>query len=219
MPRRLLIVALLLAATAGTGAVELTLTPRALAEAIDIGQSRIDAFRRRFHQPYRIAVARPPVDYIDVVTPFRRVALAAGTRARLGDRMFGQREALAALAAAPEQIDLLVELTFHPMNTYVGVPAFGVELLPVNAATPPRLTPAAAVERYPRFGPRTEAPGMTLPFPYAFGTTLQGSEPLTGGTLVVRLDGIAAANGSYDVVVMDEGKELARARVDFRALR
>lgn len=219
MPQRLLIVALLLAGAGGTGAVELTLTPRALDEAIDIGQSRIDAFRRRFHQPYRVAVARPPVDYIDIVTPFRRIALAAETRARIGDRTFGQREALATLAAAPEQIDLLVELTFHPMNTYVGVPAFGVQLMAANAATPPRLTPAT-VERFPRFGARTEASGISLPFPYAFGTTLQGSEPLTGGTLLVHLDGVAVArNGLYDVLVTDDGRELARVRVDFRTLR
>ena len=220
MRERLLIVALLVAVTAALPAVELTLTPRALAEAIDIGQSRLDATRRRFHQPYRLAIARPPIDYIDVVTPFRRVALAAETRARLGDRFFGQREARATLDAAPAQIDLLVELTFHPMNTYVGVPRYDVQLLAAATGTPATLS-TAAIERFPRFGRRTEPPGITLPYPYALGTTIPlGSEPLTGGTLVVHIDGSEAARqGLYDVIVSDAGKELGRARLDFRALR
>jgi hypothetical protein len=220
VPDRLLIVALLLATAAAASGVELTLSPRALAEAIDVGQSRIDSYRSRFHTPYRIPIARPPVDYVDVVTPFRRVALAAETRARLGDRFFGQREAKAILADAPDQVDLLFELTFNPLNTYVGMPAYDVRLLAAAAGTPPTLS-GSPVGRFPRFGPRTEPPGVTLPYPYSLASTIPlGSEPLTGGTLLVHLDvGEAARNGAYDVLVIEGGKELARARIDFRALR
>lgn len=212
----LLIVAAAVAATAGLGAVELTLSARALAQAIDIGQSRLESVRTRFHQPYRIRVSNPPVDYIDVITPFRRVVLAAETRARIGDRMFGQREAQATLAAAPQQIDLVVELTFHPQNTYVGVPAYDVRILAARAAGAPAIDPV--VQRVPRFGARLD--GTPLPYPFPLTAPTAPGQPLTGGTLIVRLDGKAVGpNGVYDVLVIEEGTELARARIDFRALR
>jgi hypothetical protein len=45
-------------------------------------------------------------------------------------------------------------------------------------------------------------------------------QPLTGGTIVVQLDGRAVdLNGLYDVMVLDGTRELARARLDFRAVR
>ena len=62
------------------------------------------------------------MDYLEIVTPFRRIVLAAQARAGAGDRRFGQREALEIEAAAPGQIDLYAELTFHPLNTFVLVP-------------------------------------------------------------------------------------------------
>ena len=202
---------LVLAAGVGAGAVELLLSPRALNEALDIGHSRIDSIRTRFHEPYRLIVARPPVDEVHVITPFRRVALAAESRSRLGDRLFGQREARAALAEAPEQIDLLIELTFHPQNTFIGVPPYQVRLLPAAAATAP--AEPHDVSYVPRFGPRIQGlPPMTTP--------AVAGQPLTGGTIVVQLDGRAVdLNGLYDVIVLDGTKELARARVDFRGLR
>jgi hypothetical protein len=207
----------LLTMSTGARAIELMLGPRALAEALDIGQSRIDSVRTRFHRPYRLVVARAPVDYIEVVTPFRRVALAAEARTRLGERAFGQREARAVLGDAPEQIDLLVELTFHPQNTFIGVPAYEVRLLPVTAETTP--VEPRDVMSVPRFGPRIE--GMPLPYPYPMTSPgLPGGQPLTGGTIVIRLDGLTVnANGIYDIIVAEQGKELSRTRLDLRGLR
>jgi hypothetical protein len=211
------VLALSAGAAAAAPPVELTLTPRALSEAIDIGQSRIDAVRLRFHEPYRILVSRAPVDYVDVVTPFRRVALAAEGRARLGDRLFGQREARAVLGTTPDQIDLLVELTFHPQNTYVGVPAYAVRLLALAgtvAAVEPR-----SVTRVPRFGPRMEGSPLLYPFPLT-PPVAPGSLPLTGGTLVVALAGDAVdPKGTYELLVIEAGKELAKARIDLAGLR
>jgi hypothetical protein len=207
----LIAVLLLLVTTAGAAAVELVLSPRALIEALDIGQTRIESIRTRFHEPYRLVVARPPVDEIHVVTPFRRVALTAESRARQGDRLFGQREARATLAAAPEQIDLLIELTFHPQNTFIGVPPYQVRLLPAVATT--TAAEPREVTYVPRFGPRMEGlPPLTAP--------AVAGQPLTGGTIVVRVDGRAVdLDGIYDVIVLDGAKELARSRVDFGALR
>lgn len=218
MRRHLLIVIAAGVALAGrAGGVELSLSARALAEAIDIGQSRLEAVRSRFHLPYRIAVARPPVDYVDVVTPFRRVALAAETRARVGDRRFGQREALAVLAEGPQRIDLAVELTFHPQNTYIGIPPYEVRLLAASGTGAPAVEPSAVIPM-PRFGARMQ--GMPLPYPYPLiAPAAPGAEPLTGGMLLVQVHGPAVGQDVYEVLVIEAGQELARARIDFGALR
>ena len=73
-------------ATARTGAVDLRLDPGTITQALSLGQTTIVSDLTRFHQPYRLDVSRPPVDYVEVVTPFRRVVLAAQARARAGDR-------------------------------------------------------------------------------------------------------------------------------------
>jgi hypothetical protein len=59
-------VAVLAAFTAALSAFEPALDPRSLADAIELGQSRIDDVRSRFHAAYHIEVMQPPVDYVEV---------------------------------------------------------------------------------------------------------------------------------------------------------
>jgi hypothetical protein len=192
-----------------------TLDRRAIEEAISIGQSRFDAERTRFHATYRLAVSRPPVDWVDVITPFHRVALAAEDRARLGDRVFGQREAFAALAAAPNLLELLIELTFHPLNTFVGVPAYDVTL---TRATDKPIT-AQYINRYPRFGPRTSTNAPALPNPNA-APVLGSGQPMLGGTMVVQFAADALdTNGQYDLVVAEGGREIVRMGLNLEKMR
>jgi hypothetical protein len=192
---------------------QLTLSPREVDEAILIGQSRILADRTRFHAPYRITVGQAPVDYVEVVTPFRRVVLAADQRAQIGDRSFGQQKGLELLQAANGQFDFNVELTFHPLNTYVGIPPYDVTL--VRGAM--RIKPVT-LDRQPRYGARVEGLPPAVPAP---GTFIPGgSQPMLGGTVIARFAGDAVdANGMIELVVSDAGKELARARVDLGKLR
>src|ERR1041384_7448674 len=126
MGRTGLLFAALLAATAAVAAFDQALDPQSLADAIQIGSSRIDDTRSRFHAPYRVEVMQPPVDYIDVVTPFRRIVLDAESRTRAGERLYGQREAIATLGDNPSRVDLVIDLTFHPLNNYQGVPEYTV---------------------------------------------------------------------------------------------
>ena len=202
------------ALTAGAGAYSRVLDPAAVNDAIAIGLSRSEPERARFHQPYRVTVNRAPIETVDVITPFRRVVLAADVHTRNGGRLYGQRDAMAVLEATANQIDLVVELTFHPLNTYVGVPGYGVVLIRGSE----QLT-AADIERVPRFGPRL--PGPALPYPYRGGAgTPTQAQPLTGGTLVARFDStLVDPAGTYDVVVRDATSELARARFAFATLR
>ena len=209
------VVAVLTALTAAVGAFEPALDPRSLSEAIDLGQSRIDDVRSRFHAAYHIDVMQPPVDYIEVVTPFRRIALDAEARTRAGERLYGQREALATLGDNPSRLDIVVELTFHPLNNYVGVPAFTVTLMaPGGKAIEPR-----TIGRVPRFGPRLS--GAALPYPYVANSAApQGSQPLLGGSIIATFDGAALeARGTYLTVIRDSGKDVAKATVDLARLR
>jgi hypothetical protein len=204
----------LLASSAALGAFEQGLDPRSLADAIELGQSRIDDMRSRFHAAYRVEVMQPPVDYIEVVTPFRRVALDAEAHTRAGGRLYGQREALAALGDNPSRVDLVVELTFHPLNNYVGVPDYTLTLVSAGAAA---LQPAT-ISRAPRFGPRLSG---TLPYPYLTGGAgPQNGDALSGGLVVAGFDGTALdPRGTYLMSVRENGKEIAKAPVNFGHLR
>lgn len=221
---RIVVLPLVLANVVVLGGFESPLTRAALEEAAEMGQTRIDAMRARFNLPYQVPVNHPPIDYIEVVTPFRRVALAAETRARHGQRVFGQADALAVLGSTPDRVDLIVELTFHPQNTYIGVPAYSVSLAPVE----PRPADAAAgraafvepleLARIPRSGPRVL--GMPLPYPYVTGPQpITGSEPVVGGTLIAHFDGRRLVAKTYDAVIAEGGKELARAPIALGRLR
>ena len=216
MARTCLVLIALFAAGAGLVAFEPALSLRSLSDAIDIGLSRMDNVRSRAHAVYHVNVGQPSLDYVEVVTPFRRVALDAEAHTHAGDRLYGQREALAMLGDDPSRVDIVAELTFHPLNTFVGVPGYSVSLLPVPAGT--RLLPRNET-RIPRFGPRLA--GTPLPYPYAVGTPVpNGSQPLLGGSIIATFDGRTLdPQGTYWVVVNDSDKELARARVDFSRLR
>ena len=200
--------------------MQISLDQRAIQEALDIGNTSIERTRARFHADYRLVVGRAPVDFIEIVTPFRRLVISAEIRARTGTRMFGQREALEALKPDPERLDVYVELTFHPLNTFVGVPGYGVMLKPTRPGAPP-IRPSA-IDRIPRFGPRVAGQPVYRPLPYPIPPRVpSGGEPLSGGTLIAAFDGrLLDPNGTYDAVVLDErDKELASVRIDLSRLR
>jgi len=73
--------------------------------------------------------------------------------------------------------------------------------------------------RYPRFGPRTETNAPAPPNPNA-APILGSGQPMLGGTMVVQfaIDAIDA-NGRYDIVIADGGKEILRREVDFGRMR
>ena len=207
------IVAAMLLAGATVAGYAPILDRKALEEAVDIGQSRVDSVRFRFHQPYRLYVGRAPVDYVDVVTPFRRLELAVEERARLGDRLFRQRDALAVVAEYGDRLEIFVELTFHPHNTYVGVPVYKATLARTGLAP---IEPVNMM-RVPRFGTRFE--GFPLPYPRPLSSS-SGTEPMLGGTLILgfssrQLDPV----GTYDLRLEESGKEVARVNVNLAVVR
>jgi hypothetical protein len=214
--------AALLAAVAGlpAGAIELTLDRRTIEQALEIAHSTIQSTHVRFHADYRFTVARAPIDFVEIVPPFRRVVLAAETEQRLGRRMFGQQQALAALQPDPDRVEVYVELTFHPMNTFIGVPEYDVELQPVTPSGA-RIQPGT-IDRLARYGPRLDDSHYPFPYPYTVAPRVPaGSQPLLGGTLIARFSGaLLDPKGVYEVVVKEGEKELGRTRrIDLLRLR
>ena len=212
--RRVLSTVLLLLAAAWPHAAQRTLSLSEVEEALRVGQTRIAADRARFHTSYRVLVGRAPVDYVEVVTPFRRVVLAAEQRAQVGDRSFGQRQALQLLTEADGQFDFAVDFTLHPLNTFIGMPAYDVALTKGSARVAP-----ASLDRQPRFGVRVE--GLPPPIPIPAGQIPGGqSQPILGGTVTARVKGEDLdPEGSMDLVVSEGGTELARVAIDLGRLR
>ena len=210
---------IVLAALAGSAleGFERTLDRRAIEVARAIGLAPLEADRRQFHAAYHIEVGEPPVDYLEIVTPFRRVVLAAEQAAQATGRGITQREAFEALGDDPRQVDLIVELTFHPLNTFIGVPAYDVEL--EETREPDERVEPTAIARVPRHGPRVGDPLLPTPMPppvRAFGA----SEPLLGGSLIATFAGRRLeATGRYEVVIREGETEIARARVDLGGFR
>jgi hypothetical protein len=212
--------ALILAAGAAAlaerrAAIETALDRRTIEQALDIAHSSIESTHFRFHADYRFTVAKAPVDFVEIVSPFRRLVLEAESSFRRGRRMFGQREALAALQPDPDRVEVYVELTFHPLNTLVSVPEYEVQLEPTGERGA-RLQPGT-IDRIPRFGPRLDE-GTYPPVAPRVPT---GSEPLLGGTLIARFHGNSIdPTGVYEAVIMDGEKELGRTwRIDLGKLR
>ncbi len=200
---------------AGLSAMQTRIDPAAVSQAISIGQSRVERDLTRYHAPYRVVVNRAPVDYLEVITPFRQIVLAAQARAQIGDRSFGQRQGLELAGTVAGLLEIRVELTFHPLHTYVGVPDYMVALVDRRG----RRTRPVLLQREPRFGPRIE--GVPLPQPGPGAVSIPGgNEPMLGGVVVTRFDTDPLdPDGAYDVVVEEDEKELARARIELARMR
>lgn len=212
-------------------ALEPTLDAQRIQDAIAIGQSSIASDRTRFHEAYRVTAGKPPVDYLEVVTPFRRVEQAAEARRDAGDRTFGQRQARESLQDAPDRLDVVIELTFHPLNNYVGVPDYTAVLVPTGGSESRRsergsaLLEPSGIERVPRFGPRVSGQSPSALAPPRQRRNTPG-QPVLGGTVVAHFDARDVdPEGAYDVLIGERVagekriNEIARVRIDLSRMR
>jgi hypothetical protein len=214
-------IAVVLLSAIGLRAAELELGPRTVLDAVALGQSSSEGDRLRFHRPYRIEFARPPLDAIDIVTPFRRVVIAAEVRALAGDRRFGQRDGLELAARYPRQISVHAEFTFHPQNVMVLVPRYAVRWLTASGR---RIDPAF-VDSAPRYFPKT-GPSSLPVFPAVAGIvppSLPGrSQPMLGATVVAFFDGVELQkpeDPAREVAIEEAGQQVARLPIDLTRVR
>jgi hypothetical protein len=186
------------AALAACLALVWPMTQAEVDRALSIGRA-FDRERAQFHTPYIIPIADPTVERLEIVTEFRRVVLFAEEQIRKGDHMFGLREAERAVAPWHGKVTIVARLRFHPLNTFIDTPPYQVVI-----GNPP--LEALAVRRtslYAVAGPNPK-PGTHA--------------ALNGAIVEADFDAEAVAHDLRPVRVMLEGKEVARATVDFGRL-
>jgi hypothetical protein len=204
----------LAAGSAAPRAVQISLDYAGIDEAMMLARGGDAAARARFHAGYRVNVARDAIDFVDVVSPFRRVVIATQQAAEGGDRRFGQRQAIEILRTAGGRLDVRVEMTFHPQNTYISVPDYSVVLVGARD----RSVKPQSIDRLSRWTPRVD--GLPPPLPAGGGSGPSRGRPLLGGTLVAVFD-LESIDpmSAYDVAIGEGGTELARVRLDLGKLR
>jgi hypothetical protein len=185
----------------------------AIDEALTLMRSGSQRELAQFNEPYRVTVEKAPVDYLEVVTPFRRIVLAGVARAAAGDRSFGQRQAIESLAEGGERLDVYAELTLSPLNTYIGVPDYTLALIDRSGK---RINPTETT-RLSRWTPRLPGPPAVPPFQ---APTIPLGSPLVGATVIAGFELKAlSADGRYEVVVELGKEELARAVIALAGMR
>jgi hypothetical protein len=213
--------ALLLASVVSVRTVDVHLDREAIDEAIVFARQASRSERVAFHNGY----LRSPGDQIrriSVVTEYRRVVLLMEEKMRVLDRNYGVRQMTEALTPYRGLVEIIVELQFHPQNTYVRVPLVDVLLVPLDAPGTPLALVADATERRPRFGlfwEPTPVDAPWWPFPPPTASVLGGTEPLTGGWVHARFDAAGFKRGRYEVAVKNGAESLGRVAFDFGAIR
>jgi hypothetical protein len=203
------------------GAVDVNLDREGIDQAIVFARQATRPERQAFHDGYLRTPANE-LRRVSIVTEYRRVVLLTEEKMRVLDRNYGVRQMTAALTPWRGLIEVIVELQFHPQNTYVGVPLVDVLLVPLDVPGNPMPLLAEATDRRPRFGlfwDPTPADAPWWPFPPPTTPVLAGTEPLTGGWVHARFDARGAARGRYEVAVKDGASTLGRVEFDFGAIR
>lgn len=221
--RRLAVVALAtLALAPRPRALEANLTTQGVDDAIVFARMAQRAARQAFHDRY-VRTVGDTVRRISIVSEYRRVVLRTEEHIRLGDRSYGVRQLTDEIEPWRGSLEVVVELAFHPQNTYVGVPLIDVLLVPLGGPGPTAMPIIAdATDRIPRFGAFWDPlPPDTpwWPFPPATRTVTPKAEPVTGGWVQARFEAAPVATGRFDVVVKEGAKTLGAADFDFGALR
>jgi hypothetical protein len=183
-------------------AMVVTLTGSQLERAQQTARGR-DSERAQFHGRYVFKPVNDTVIQIEVVTEFRRLVLITEQHLLAGDQMFsrGEREARAALAPMRDLVTLKAQLRFHPQNAYATVPDFKIAL---GEAPSGGLTNQLA----------TKITGDTAPPP----KNPRERTTFTGAVLEASLGSAQIGQATVPVGVVLDGRELARAVVDFGRL-
>jgi hypothetical protein len=190
--------ALLVARVPLAGLTEVV-TDREVAQALNIANGS-EASRALFHAPYRVEIAEPLIEQLEVITEFRRFVLAAEDQAKAGNWMMARggydtkgRTLKDLLRPRTGQVSIRARLRFHPHNNYVTLPPFDIllgdpTLLAIDAVRTPHVTQAGE-------------PGTRDTLYAATIETFFNAPTITDRVLPLRL--------------LFEGKEVARVSVDF----
>jgi hypothetical protein len=213
MPRRTPAIVLFMAlAGIVTMAVQANLDLPAINEALLFSRTATVTERAQFNRPYRVVVGKAPIDYIDVITPYRRIVLEGSTRRASGVAL-SQREALDLLTKAGDTLDVSVELSFNPLNTYIGVPDSTVTLISSDG----RRLVALETFHTARWTARLESLPSATP---GSGAPRPPGATMLGATIVGRFSLMSLnASGNYEVETIVTGERGVRAPIALAGMR
>lgn len=183
-------------------AMVIELTVSQLERAQQTARSR-DSERAQFHSKYIFTPANDTVIQIEVVTEFRRLVLITEQHLLTGDQMFsrGERQAREALAPTRGLVTLKAHLRFHPQNAYVTVPDFKMA---IGQAAAGGLSKQLETKITGDMAPPAKNP--------------RERTTITGAVLEASVAGTQIGQATVPVGVVLDGRELARAVVDFGRL-
>lgn len=184
---------------AGPNAIDVRLTQEDIQRATDLARfPHTDAERAQFHKNYTVVVNSPLVGYfvvetIEVITPFRRMELIAEEHARVNDLFArgGLHDAEEALKPFRDRVSVVIRLRFDLTKIIPGVPEADVTLEGPNPAFPIGISDSGI---YTRTGDQTW---------------------LVGGLVEAAFDVRDVGQATQPVVVRWNGKEVARAAINF----
>ena len=196
----LILIAALLGAPSRLGALTVSLTSQDIERALRLGRSA-ERERALFHTRYVLRLQDSIVQQFEIITEFRRYVLKTEDRWRFGDWMFSQgvRAAQEALRPWQGRVSVIAQLRFDPQNTYVAAPPFVLfvggrpEVAPVEG----HLTPQWSLS----------SPARNRESAYLVGATIQ-----------IDFEATTLGQAERPVSIILDGKELARATIDFAAL-
>jgi hypothetical protein len=205
-PRPLVLLVLLVALSfARAGAVIVVPSPADTQRAMKLAADSA-ATRARFHAPYIAAVTDSIIRDIEVMTEFRRTVMATEDALERGDwaiahgaSSLGGRSIADIVAPWRRIVTIVANLQLPAMHTYVTLPRCEVTVdgTPILAPVDRRTTPLSSL-------------------PYSSRGTMVTS--LVGATIEVDFDAGPVGQTSRSAAVTCEGKEVARAMLDFSRL-
>ena len=175
-------------------------TDRDFASALNMA-STSETLRAHFHAPYIVPLKDAIIEQLDVITEYRRLVLAAEEQLKAGNWMLGRggfdqkgRTLKDQLQPFAGQVSIRARLRFHPHNSYVMLPPFDIllgepTLVAQQSIRTPHVIPASG-------------DGKTRDF-------------IAGATIEITFDAREIGDRALPVRLVSEGRELARAAVDF----
>lgn len=195
----LTLIAVLIVAPSGLGALTVSLTNQDIERALKLGRAS-ERERAKFHARY-VLPSQSIVHQFEIITEFRRYVLKTEERSRSGDWLFSQgvRAAQQALRSWQGRVSVVAQLRFDPRNSYISVPSFVLVVsgTPEVAPLEGRITPIWSLPSRARN---------------------RRSTHLVGATIQLDFDAASLGQAERPVSVILDGHELARVTIDFAAL-
>jgi hypothetical protein len=199
----LLCLAGILSAGIDGGAIIFALSDGDIARALKIA-TESEQVRARFHAPYFIPVNDATIEQVEVITEFRRYAMAAEEQVRLGNWILAQggsglsgRGIKDMVRPWKGRVSIRTRLRFHPQNAYGEIPP--IENLvgePPIAALDVIRTPITA----PASGPKP------------------GAQPLMGAVIESVYDAASLGQTSQPIRILLNAQEIKRLTVNLSRL-